>query len=340
MVKAIRVSGRRSPSVLLLGLGISIVLLLSCLLFSVSLGAAEIDPGTIYRALTDFDGSTNHLIIRTARLPRTLIALLVGAALAVAGAIMQGLTRNPLADPGILGVESGAALAVVAATFVFGIDSLSVYAWFAFGGAAIVAVLVYLVAAWSPGGVNPLNLTITGAVFSALINTMISGILIVNQRTLEETRFWLAGSVTGRDIELLLQALPYLAIGLLLALALGKQITTLSLGEDIAQGLGQPTSWVKGLGAVSVVLLAGGSVAIAGPIGFIGLVVPHVARLLVGADYRWILPYSAVFGAVLLIASDIVARLVLRPQELPVGLIMPLIGAPLFLHLVRSRIKS
>lgn len=333
-------ASRRSYPLRLLGLGIGVLLLVICFVFSLTLGAADISPDEVLRALVAFDGSTNHLIITTVRLPRTLIALAVGASLAVAGAIMQGLTRNPLADPGILGVEIGAALAVVVATFVFNISSLSVYAWFAFLGAAIVAILVYLIASLSPGGVNPLNLTIAGAVFSALIGTFISGILIVSQRTLEEIRFWLAGSVAGRDIELLLQVLPYLTVGLVLALALGRQITTLGLGDDVAQGLGQNTAWVKGLGVVSAVLLAGGSVAIAGPIGFVGLVIPHMARFLVGADYRWILPYSAIFGAVLLTVSDVAARLVLRPQELPVGLIMPLIGAPLFLHLVRARIKS
>jgi iron complex transport system permease protein len=339
MVRTIGLSRWRSPTTLLLGLGIGIVLLLVCLVFSLSLGAADIELGTIYRALTDFDDSTNHLIVRSVRLPRTLIALVVGAALAVAGAVMQGLTQNPLADPGILGVEIGAAFAVVVATFIFNINSLSVYAWFAFLGATIVAVLVYVIATLSPGGVTPLNLTIAGAVFSALIGTFISGIMIVSQHTLEETRFWLAGSVAGRDLDLLLQALPYLMIGLALALVLGRQITTLSLGEDVAKGLGQNTILVKGLGAVSVVLLAGGSVAIAGPIGFVGLVIPHMARLVVGVDYRWILPYSAIFGAVLLTISDVAARLILRPLELPVGLIMPIIGAPLFLHLVRSRSK-
>jgi iron complex transport system permease protein len=339
MVRTIGLSRWRSPTTLLLGLGIGIVLLLVCLVFSLSLGAADIELGTIYRALTDFDDSTNHLIVRSVRLPRTLIALVVGAALAVAGAVMQGLTQNPLADPGILGVEIGAAFAVVVATFIFNINSLSVYAWFAFLGATIVAVLVYVIATLSPGGVTPLNLTIAGAVFSALIGTFISGIMIVSQHTLEETRFWLAGSVAGRDLDLLLQVLPYLMIGLALALVLGRQITTLSLGEDVAKGLGQNTILVKGLGAVSVVLLAGGSVAIAGPIGFVGLVIPHMARLVVGVDYRWILPYSAIFGAVLLTISDVAARLILRPLELPVGLIMPIIGAPLFLHLVRSRSK-
>jgi iron complex transport system permease protein len=266
MVRTIGLSRWRSPATLLLGLGIGMVLLLVCLLFSLSLGAADIELGAIYRALTDFDNSTNHLIVRSVRLPRTLIALIVGAALAVAGAVMQGLTQNPLADPGILGVEIGAAFAVIVATFIFNINSLSVYAWFAFLGATIVAVLVYAIATLSPGGVTPLNLTIAGAVFSSLIGTFISGIMIVSQRTLEETRFWLAGSVAGRDPDLLLQVLPYLTIGLVLALVLGRQITTLSLGEDVAKGLGQNTILVKGLGAISVVLLAGGSVAIAGTI--------------------------------------------------------------------------
>jgi iron complex transport system permease protein len=264
---------------------------------------------------------------------------MVGAALAVAGAIMQGLTRNPLADPGILGIEAGAALAVVAAVFLLGSASLTVYTWFAFLGAAAAAVTVYLLGSMGRGGLTPLKLTIAGAALAALFSSLTTGILILSQHTLDEIRFWLAGSLTGRDLNLLLQTLPYLVVGLLGAFALGKQITTLSLGEDVAKGLGQRSTWVKVAVAVIVVALVGGSVAVAGPIGFIGLVIPHMVRFFVGVDYRWILPYAAVYGAILLVVADIGARMLIRPQELPVGVMTALAGAPFFIYLARWKVK-
>lgn len=252
---------------------------------------------------------------------------------------MQGLTRNPLADPGILGINAGAAFAVVMAVFWLNAASLSVYAGFAMLGAAITAITVYSLGSLGRGGLTPLNLTIAGAAIAALVSSLTTGILILSQRTLEEIRFWLAGSVAGRDMALVVQVLPYLAIGLVLGLAIGKQLTTLSLGEDIAQGLGQNTLWVKGLAAIAVILLAGGSVAISGPISFVGLIVPHIVRFWAGADYRWILPYSAIIGAILLLLADIGARLIIQPQELPVGIVMPLLGAPFFIQLTRSQVK-
>ena len=316
-----------------------LLILLLCFFASLAVGAADISLGSIYTAFTAFDGSTEHLIIRTVRLPRSLIATFVGAALAVAGAIMQGITHNPLASPSILGVNAGAAFAVVVATLIFGSSSLSVYAWFAFLGAGITAVMVYLLGSLGRGGLTSLNLTIAGAALTLFISSITSGILIISQRTLEEIRFWIAGSIAGRELDLFMQVLPYLGVGLLLAFALGRQITTLSLGEDVAKGLGQQTAWVKIAAAVSVVLLAGGSVAIAGPIGFIGLIIPHMSRFLVGVDYRWILPYAPMLGAILLLVADTCARIVIQPQELPVGLVMPLIGAPFFIYLIRSKVK-
>jgi len=325
---------------LLIG-GLLLVILILWLSFvaSISWGAADIGFKDIYQAFTDFDSSTNHLIIRTVRLPRSLIAMLVGASLAVAGAIMQGLTRNPLASPGILGVNAGAAFAVVVGTFIFGSSSLDIYTWYAFAGAAISAIAVYFLGSLGRGGLTPFNLTIAGAVLTAFISSITSGILILSQRTLEEIRFWLAGSVAGRDMNLLLQVLPYICIGLVLAIALSKQITILSLGEDTARSLGQSTGLIKILAAISIVLLAGASVAIAGPIGFVGLIVPHIVRFLVGVDYRWILPYSAILGAIIMLIADLCGRLVLQPRELPVGLVMPLIGAPCFIYLIRWKLK-
>ena len=310
------------------------------MLLSIGFGAADIAPADVWAALFAFDEtSTNHLIIRTLRIPRAAVAALVGASLAVAGAIMQGLTRNPLADPGILGINAGAALGVVLAVYFLSISSLAVYALFALAGATVTALAVYILGSIGRDGPTPFKLTIAGAALTALLSSLTTGILIFNQRTLEEVRFWLAGSVAGRDLSLLVQVSPYLLTGLVLALALGRQITTISLGEDVAKGLGQRTGWIKGLSALAVVLLASGSAAVAGPIGFIGLVIPHAVRLLVGVDYRWILPYAALAGAIFLILSDVAARMALRPLELPVGVMTALIGGPLFIYLVRWRVK-
>lgn len=329
----------RSRRALVFGLPVVAGVLFLSLLGSVRFGAAEIGTSDVVSAFVDYDGSEEDLIIRTLRVPRALIAALVGAALAVAGAIMQGLTRNPLADPGILGIEAGAALAVVGSVFLFGASSLTAYALFAFVGGALTAVVEYVLGTLG-GGMSPMKLVVAGAAMAALLSSLTMAVLILNQRTLEEIRFWLAGSVAGRDLSLLLQVLPYVGAGLLLAFVLGRQITALTLGEDVATGLGQRTGWVKAGCAVAVVLLAGSAVAIAGPIGFVGLVIPHVVRFFVGMDYRWILPYSAFLGAVLLVCADIAARLVLRPQELPVGIMTALVGAPFFIYLARKRVKG
>lgn len=329
----------RSRYALLLGLLVGCGLLFLSLTGSIRFGAAEIETGEVLRAFTDYDGSDEDLIIRTLRVPRALIAALVGASLGVAGAIMQGLTRNPLAEPGILGINAGAALAVVGAVFLFGASSLTTYALFAFLGAGAAAVVVYSLGSLGRGGMTPMKVTVAGAALAALLSSLTTAILILNQRTLDEIRFWLTGSVAGRDLTLLLQVLPYVSVGLLLALALSRQITTLTLGEDVAVGLGQRTAWVKALAAVAVVLLAGSAVAIAGPIGFVGLVIPHIVRFFVGVDYRWIMPYSVLFGAILLVSADIAARVVVRPQELPVGIMTALVGAPFFIWLARRSVK-
>lgn len=323
---------------MLIGLLLGKIALLLCLIASVAYGAADIPLDTVLSTAIHFDGSANHLIILT-RLQRSLVAILVGAALAVAGAIMQGLTRNPLADPAILGIEAGASLAVVATTFAFGSSSVNTYVGFAFIGAGLAAIAVYGLASGGRGGLTPLNLTIVGAVLTALFYSLTTGILIISQRTLDEIRFWLAGSLAGRDFSMLIQVLPYISIGLAIAFALSRQITILNLGEDVAQGLGQNTAWIKAIAAVSVVLLAGSSVAIAGPIGFVGLVVPHIVRFVVGVDYRWILPYAAIVGAMLLLLADISSRVLLAPRELPVGIMTAIVGAPFFLYLARSKVK-
>lgn len=322
------------------GLLLGAVVLGLFLAASIVYGVREISLGAAYDAIVRFDGSADHVIIRTVRIPRALIAAGVGSALAVSGALMQALTGNPLASPGILGVNAGAALFVVMALFVWKIESLSAFVWIAFLGAGITGAAVYGLGAMGRSGMTPLKLTVAGAAVTALLASIMQGILVLHERTLDEIRLWLAGSVADRDIDLFLMVLPYMLIGLAGSFILGKAITVLSLGEDVAKGLGQRTVWVKIAAALLVVMLAGGSVAIAGPIAFIGLAVPHISRGMVGQDYRWVLPYSALLGAVLLIVADLGARFVIKPEEVPVGVMTALIGAPFFIYLARWGVKK
>lgn len=317
-----------------------IAALLLAVMAGIAFGAADIHVTTVLDSIFAFDVTdTNHLIIQTLRLPRALTAMLVGAALGVAGAIMQGLTRNPLADPGLLGIESGAALAVVGGVFLFHINSLPVYAVFAFIGGTLTALTVYALGSMGRGGATPFKLTIAGAALSSLLSSLTTAILMFNQRSLEEVRFWLAGSVAGREMSLVLEAAPFLLGGLTLAFIMGRQITTLSMGEDIARGLGQNVGWTKLFAAAAVVVLAGSAVALAGPIGFIGLIIPHVVRMFAGMDYRWVLPYSALLGATFLVVSDLVGRVLVRPLEMPVGIMTAAIGGPVFIYLVRWKVN-
>ncbi len=310
---------------------------------NVGVGEYPIAPLDVIRALFGIEsGDGNYdFIVNVLRLPRALVAVLVGAALAVSGAVLQGLTRNDLAAPDIIGVNAGAGLAAVTLIVAFPSVSAVFLPPAAFGGALVVAVLLYLLA-WR-GSSSPTRLVLIGVGLSAVATALTTFMITFGDiYQVSQALVWLTGSVYGRSWELglLLQVLPYVSVGLLLAFALSRQITALTLGEDVATGLGQRTAWVKFFSVVAVVLLAGSAVAIAGPIGFVGLVVPHVARFFVGVDYRWILPYSALLGAVLLVSADIAARLVLRPQELPVGIMTALVGAPFFIYLARKRIKG
>ena len=324
---------------LLPGLLIAVGLLIACLLWSITLGAADITPQVVYDALFNYnDAEFDHLIIQTVRLPRVIAGAIVGAALAVAGALMQGLTRNPLADSGILGINAGAAFAVVLTVFLIGTPSLSMYAIAALVGAALAAGFVYGIGSLG-GAASPLRLTLAGVILTAFVSSLTTAILIQDQETLDQIRFWTAGSLAGRDAPVITMTAPIIAAGMVGALLISRQITTISLGEDVAKGLGQNTAIIKLVAAALVVLLAGGAVALAGPIGFVGLVVPHVARFLVGVDYRWIIPYSAVIGAMLVTVADVAARLILRPQELPVGVMMAIVGAPFFIYLARWKVR-
>lgn len=327
---------RSRPRFLALGLPLGVVAVALSVVGSMAFGAAEIPLGRVVSALLAPDDSIAHAIVRTQRLPRAAIAAIVGASLAVAGGLMQGITRNVLASPSILGVNAGAALAVVGAVFLFSAEGRATTAVLALFGAGAAAIGVYALGSLGSLGAPGVRLVLAGAAVTALLTSLTTAILLVHRRTLEEIRFWLAGSVAGRDVEILWTLGPVLGLGLAAALLLGGRITILSLGEDVARGLGQATGRVRVASALCVTLLAGGAVAIAGPVGFVGLVVPNAVRSVVGTDYRWILPYSAVAGACLLIFADVAARSFLRPEEIPLGVMTAVIGAPVFVALVRS----
>jgi iron complex transport system permease protein len=305
---------------------------------SIAYGSKTIELGTVVEAFTSYDATNNdHLIIRSLRVPRTLVGLGVGAALGLAGAVMQGVTRNPLADPGIFGVEAGAALAVVVGIYVFGVGSLTGYVWFAFAGAAVASVGVYGLGSLGRGGATPVKLALAGAAMAALLSSLTSAILIIDVTTLDQFRFWAVGSLAGRDSEVVAQVAPFLMVGALLALASARGLNTLALGDDVARSLGQRVHLARGLSALAVIVCSGAAVAAAGPIGFIGLTIPHVARAICGPDYRWIMPWSMVLGPILLLGADIVGRMIARPGELQVGIVTAFIGAPFFIALVRRR---
>lgn len=305
---------------------------------SVAYGSRSLPLSTVVDALTAFDGADgDHLIVRSLRVPRTLIGLGVGVALGLAGAVMQGVTRNPLADPGIFGIEAGAALAVVVGIHVFGIGTLSGYVWFGFAGAAAASLVVYGLGSVGRGGATPVKLALAGAALAAMLSSLTSAILLVDVSTLDQFRFWAVGSLAGRDAAVAAQVLPFLVLGVVLSLASARSLNTLALGEDVARSLGARVQLSRGLAALAVVVCAGSAVAAAGPIGFVGLTVPHVARAICGPDHRWLLPWSMVLAPILLLSADVVGRLVARPGELQVGIVTALLGAPFFIALVRRR---
>ncbi|MDN5854098.1 MAG: iron chelate uptake ABC transporter family permease subunit [Actinomycetia bacterium] len=329
---------RRSRTILIVGLVGALVVLFVVALASIFLGTREISAGQIVDTFFNYDDqNTDHLVVWTLRVPRTLAGILVGVALGLAGAVMQGVARNPLADPGLLGVNAGAALAVVCAISIFGIGSAMGYVWFAFVGAAIVSVLVYVIGSMGREGATPVKLALAGAAMTAALQSITTAILLTDVATFDKFRFWTVGALAGRKLELVAQVAPFVAVGVVLALSTGRLLNALSLGDDVARGLGQKVGLARGLSAAAVVLLCGAATAIAGPIGFLGLTIPHVARLITGPDYRWILPYSMVLAPILLLISDIVGRLVARPGELQVGIVMAVLGAPFFIALVRRR---
>lgn len=321
-----------------LGLPLALGLVAATLCLHIALGAKLLPLDVVFQALTARDTADfNHTIIWDLRLPRGIVAIIVGAALSVAGALMQGVTRNPLAEPGILGLMAGAAFAVVFGIGVLGLAGNTAIPLMAATGALGAALVVYLIALWVPGGATPLTLTLAGAVVTAFLGALTSIAFLLRENAFESYRVWLSGSLAGRDLSMLQTTGPVLGAALLLSIALARQITALAMGEEVAQALGLRTGLLKAQLLACVVALTAGSVALAGPLGFVGLVIPHAVRLFTGSDYRWIVPYSAIIGAVYLLAVDVVARMLFRPAEISTGIVTALIGAPIFIYLIRKR---
>ncbi|MEV4617765.1 iron ABC transporter permease [Asanoa sp. NPDC049573] len=310
------------------------LLLLLVVLTSLAVGSNPLSLARVWHALVAPDGGEAATVVWDLRVPRTLLGLVVGAALAAAGVLLQALTRNPLAEPRILGISAGASLGVVVAITVFGIGSLTGYVWFGIAGALGSGLLVFGVAARAREGASPVTLALVGAALDASLGAVTAGLLSADARTFEEYRFWVVGGLTGRDSAVALQVLPFLLTGLLLAAVVARGLDSLALGDDVAKGLGTRVGLTRIGGGVAAVLLTGAGVAAAGPIAFVGLAVPHLARYLVGSDQRWVLATSVLLGPSLLLAADVIGRVVVPPGEVSAGIVTALIGAPLLAVLV------
>jgi iron complex transport system permease protein len=319
-----------------LGLIAAAVALVAVGLLSLWFGSKLLPPETVWRVLWNDDGSAEAILIHQHRVPRTLLGLLAGASLGLAGALMQGLTRNPLADPGLLGVNAGAAF-MVALAIPLGISTLSGYVWFALVGAAVAAVIVYGIGSAGRSNATPERLVLAGAAITATLVAATSAILLAVPFAFAQFRFWVVGSLAGRPMETVVQVAPFLLTGIAMALLLSHPLNALALGEDNARALGARVGLIRVGGAVAVTLLCGAATAAIGPIGFIGLTVPIAVRALFGPDQRWVLFYSMLLAPVLLLSADVLGRVIARPGELEVGIVTAFVGAPVFIALCRRR---
>ena len=327
-----RRSGRRRVVWLIVLLAVVAVV---CVM-SVTFGNRTVSLPDIVAGLTG-DIESNNAAAVARRVPRTILALLVGAALAVSGAVMQGVTRNPLADPQILGINGGASLAVVTGLAFFGVTSAVGYIWLAMLGAALAALFVYTIGSLGRGGASPLKLALAGAATAVAVSSLISAILLPRIDVMSVFRFWQIGGVGGATVDNILLVIPFLVVGFVICLASSGALNALALGDELATGLGEKVRTARLFSALGAVILCGAATAVAGPIGFVGLIVPHICRLIVGPDHRWLLPVSALVGGGLLTIADVVGRVIARPQEVEVGVVTALIGAPFFIAIVRRQ---
>ncbi|WP_181805153.1 FecCD family ABC transporter permease [Streptomyces shenzhenensis] len=317
-----------------LGLLVSAVILLLVALASIAIGAKELPLDQVWHGLFHDTGTYGDVVV-DARLSRTVLGLLAGAALGLSGAVLQALTRNPLADPGLLGINAGASAAVVTAITYFGVSTLSGYVWFAFLGAAAVGALVWFLG--GSRGATPVRLALAGTAVSAALYGYLQAVMITDDAALNKLRFWTVGSLASADNSTILQVLPFLAAGTLLALGLARPLNAVAMGDDTARALGADLARTRALAMLAATVLCGAATAACGPIAFVGLMVPHAVRAFTGPDLRWILPYATVLSPVLLLGADVVGRIVARPAELQVGIVTAIIGGPVFVLLVRRR---
>jgi iron complex transport system permease protein len=304
---------------------------------SLLVGAQPVGIGSALRVLFTDDRSDAAVIVHDLRMPRTMLGICAGMALGLAGALMQSLTRNSIADPGLLGVNAGAAFGVLVAVVGFGIAEFSGYVWFAFVGAALSTVMVYLIGTTGPPASAPIRLVLAGTAVGTALVACTEGIIFLNPKAFDEYRFWIVGDIAKPDLTVTGQLVPFLAVGIVLALSLGPPLNALALGDELGGALGVRIARTRVLTGIAVLLLAGSATAAAGPIAFVGLAAPHLARTVTGADQRWLLPYSAVLGAILILLSDILGRVVLPSGELRVSIMTAIVGAPFFVFLVRRK---
>ncbi|WOC12984.1 FecCD family ABC transporter permease [Gordonia sp. MP11Mi] len=303
---------------------------------SIAFGSRVIPFGDVWHVLWNDDGTELSGIVHGLRIPRTVLGLVAGAAIGAAGALTQGHTRNPMADPGLLGVNAGAACTVVLGVYVIGITTPIEYMVFGLVGALVASSLMFLIASAGKGA-NPLTLILAGTGLSVLLMAITSAIVLMDTASLDAWRFWQVGSTEGRGWDVIVATLPFIVPGLILAVASGFYLNILSLGDDIAHALGTRVRQARIVGIVGITLLVGAATAACGPIVFLGLVAPHVARFITGPDYRWIVPYSALIGGLLLVGSDVIGRVIARPGEVQAGIILAAIGAPFFIVLVQAK---
>jgi len=320
-----------------------IVLLVACILIliasffsSILLGYTDTSFKNLIHSFTRFNGSNEQLVIQNVRFPRAIIASVVGASLAIAGLFMQVLTKNPLASPSVLGINAGASMLIVLSITFFNLHSVTATIWLAFLGAALSSLFVFGLSSLGKDGTTPLKITLAGVSIAAMFSSITQGLLVTNEVALEQVLFWLAGSVQGRSLDSLVMVLPYIVVAWLISLAIGGKINTFMLGEDLSKALGQNTALLKGILVFLVIVLAGGAVSVAGPIGLVGIIVPQIVRVFVKNDYRWMIPLCGLFGAILLLLADIGARYLIMPEETPVGIMTAVIGAPFFIYLARK----
>ncbi|BCL19538.1 FecCD family ABC transporter permease [Streptomyces tuirus] len=316
------------------GLLLSVAILVLVALTSIAIGAKELSLGQVWHGLFEDSGTYGDVVVAE-RLSRTLLGLLAGAALGLAGAVLQALTRNPLADPGLLGINAGASAAVVTAITYFGVTSLSGYVWFAFFGAAAVGALVWFLG--GSRGATPVRLALAGTAISAALYGYLQAVMIMDEAALGKMRFWTVGSLASATNSTITQVLPFLLAGTVLALALARPLNAMAMGDDTAKALGANLNRTRALSMLAATVLCGAATAACGPIVFVGLMVPHVVRSFTGPDLRWILPYAAILSPVLLLGADVLGRIVARPSELQVGIVTAILGGPVFIFLVRRR---